>query len=268
MRLRDDGRWGRLVSSSADDDGRDKGGGDDFDEASKNGRFGQRRAKNTRRRRDDDGNDDDGNDDLEERKRSARATVSLSIASVALLWLGSLSACETLVASAMTTKEETSSLERVAVALERLVKEAREQKGRHERCVRRSWKGCEKTLENEIGKEKERARLARKENEDVVARLANATRKAEREVEMLAANLRSQKLLLRDDNDDIHNTNNNTESVDKAYVDAVNAVLNARTCDVALTEVDNFTTTRNATLGKVIKRNTRHKRRGDRTTRE
>ena len=125
--------------------------------------------------------DDDGNDDLEERKRSARATVSLSIASVALLWLGSLSACDTLVASAMTTKEETSSLERVAVALERLVKEAREQKGRHERCVRRSWKGCEKTLENEIGKEEERARLARKENEDVVARLANATRKAERE---------------------------------------------------------------------------------------
>ena len=110
--------------------------------------------------------------------------------------------------------------------------------------MRRSWKGCEKTLENEIGKEEERARLARKENEDVVARLANATKKAEREVEMLAANLRSQKLLLRDDNDDIHNTNNNTESVDKTYVDAVNAVLNARTCGVALTEVDNFTTTR------------------------
>ena len=69
--------------------------------------------------------------------------------------------------------------------------------------MRKSWKGYEKTLENEIGKEEERARLARKENEDVVARLANATRKAEREVEMLAANLRSQKLLLRDDNDDI-----------------------------------------------------------------
>ena len=255
QRLRDDGKWGRLLSSSAD--GREKGGGggDDDDVASKNGCFGQRRAKNTRRRDDvNDVNDDDVNDDLEERKRSARATVSLSIASVALLWLGSLSACDTLVASAMTTKEETSSLERVAVALERLVKEAREQKGRHERCVRRSWKGCEKTLENEIGKEEERARLARKENEDVVARLANATKKAEREVEMLAANLRSQKLLLRDDNDDIHNTNNNTESVDKTYVDAVNAVLNARTCDVALTEVDNFTTTRNATLGNVIKR--------------
>ncbi len=139
QRLRDDGKWGRLLSSSAD--GREKGGGggDDDDVASKNGCFGQRRAKNTRRRDDvNDVNDDDVNDDLEERKRSARATVSLSIASVALLWLGSLSACDTLVASAMTTKEETSSLERVAVALERLVKEAREQKGRHERCVRRS----------------------------------------------------------------------------------------------------------------------------------
>ena len=170
--------------------------------------------------------------DKEERTRSAKAKLSLSIVSVILLWFGSLSVCET-VAKYSTTltslkarDDISSSFDRVAFAWERLAREAHEQKVRHERCVERTYRGCEKTLAREIEREEERAQTARRENEDAVDRLANVTGEAEREMEMLAATLRSQKLFYAKNKLD----DDNTIDVDKVYVDAVNAVLNARMC--------------------------------------
>ena len=200
--------------------------------------------------------------DKEERTRSAKAKLSLSIVSVILLWFGSLSVCETVAKYSTTltslkarTDDISSSFDRVAFAWERLAREAHEQKVRHERCVERTYRGCEKTLAREIEREEERARTARRENDDAVDRLANATGEAEREMEMLAATLRSQKLFYAKNKLD----DDNTIDVDKVYVDAVNAVLNARMCvPSSLTEEGN-----DATLGNVIKRRLGHKRRGD-----
>jgi len=196
--------------------------------------------------------------DKEERTRSAKAKLSLSIVSVILLWFGSLSVCETVAKYSTTltslkarTDDISSSFDRVAFAWERLAREAHEQKVRHERCVERTYRGCEKTLAREIEREEERARTARRENDDAVDRLANATGEAEREMEMLAATLRSQKLFYAKNKLD----DDNTIDVDKVYVDAVNAVLNARMCvPSSLTEEGNFGAHDDATLGNVIKR--------------
>ena len=194
--------------------------------------------------------------DKEERTRSAKAKLSLSIVSVILLWFGSLSVCETVakysttLTSLKATDDISSSFDRVAFAWERLAREAHEQKVRHERCEERTYRGCEKTLAREIEREEERARTARRENEDAVDRLANATGEAEREMEMLAATLRSQKLFYAQNKFD----DDNTINVDKVYVDAVNAVLNARMCvPSSLTEEGNFGA-HDTTLGNVIKR--------------
>ncbi|CAL6273538.1 unnamed protein product [Bathycoccus prasinos] len=181
--------------------------------------------------------------DKEERTRSAKAKLSLSIVSVILLWFGSLSVCETVAKYSTTltslkarTDDISSSFDRVAFAWERLAREAHEQKVRHERCVERTYRGCEKTLA---------------QNDDAVDRLANATWEAEREMEMLAATLRSQKLFYAKNKLD----DDNTIDVDKVYVDAVNAVLNARMCvPSSLTEEGNFGAHDDATLGNVIKR--------------
>ncbi|CAL6274279.1 unnamed protein product [Bathycoccus prasinos] len=196
--------------------------------------------------------------DEEERTRSAKAKLSLSIVSVILLWFGSLSVCETVAKYSTTltslkarTDDISSSFDRVAFAWERLAREAHEQKVRHERCVERTYRGCEKTLAREIEREEERARTARRENEDAVDRLANATGEAEREMEMLAATLRSQKLFYAKNKLD----DDNTIDVDKVYVDAVNAVLNARMCvPSSLTEEGNFGAHDGPTVGNVIKR--------------
>ena len=125
--------------------------------------------------------------DKEERTRSAKAKLSLSIVSVILLWFGSLSVCETVAKYSTTltslkarTDDISSSFDRVAFAWERLAREAHEQKVRHERCVERTYRGCEKTLAREIEREEERARTARRENEDAVDRRTRRGKPRER----------------------------------------------------------------------------------------
>lgn len=189
-----------------------------------------------------------------ERTRSHGAKLSLACVSVVLLWLGSLSACETIASFATKEREgvyydvSSSPFDRVARAWERLAREAHEQRTRHERCAERNARGCEKTLEWEIERERVRTRAARRKNEEAVDRFANATEEAERKLEMLAATLRSQKLFY-----DEHKNFSNDEviSADSAYADAVNAVLMSKMCAPASTEEDYLV---HATLGDIVKR--------------
>jgi len=188
-----------------------------------------------------------------ERTRSHGAKLSLACVSVVLLWLGSLSACETIASFARKEREglyydvSSSSFDRVARAWERLAREAHEQRTRHERCAERNARGCENTLEWEIERERVRTRAARRKNEEAVDRFANATEEAERKLEMLAATLRSQKLFY-DENKNF--SNNEVISADSAYADAVNAVLMSKMCAPASTEEDYFV---HATLGDIVK---------------
>lgn len=190
-----------------------------------------------------------------ERTRSHGAKLSLACVSVVLLWLGSLSACETIASFATKEREgvyydvSSSPFDRVARAWERLAREAHEQRTRHERCAERNARGCEKTLEWEIERERVRTRAARRKNEEAVDRFANATEEAERKLEMLAATLRSQKLFY-----DEHKNFSNDEviSADSAYADAVNAVLMSKMCAPASTEKEDYLV--HATLGDIVKR--------------
>jgi hypothetical protein len=214
-----------------------------------------------RRRREEEEEEENASNDVEEeeekekneRTRSHGAKLSLACVSVVLLWLGSLSACETIASFATKEREglyydvSSSSFDRVARAWERLAREAHEQRTRHERCAERNARGCENTLEWEIERERVRTRAARRKNEEAVDRFANATEEAERKLEMLAATLRSQKLFY-DENKNF--SNDEVISADSAYADAVNAVLMSKMCAPASTEEDYFV---HATLGDIVK---------------
>jgi len=187
-------------------------------------------------------------------RSSRRAKVNLAILSIVLVWTSSLQACEQ-ISSGMFGQSENArnrngdekEFDRMVRKWERVASSAREQRQKHERCVKRTIDKCARALESELKREEELAKIGMAENERKVEILDALRSKCESEVDDLAYALRSQKRFFDDYN---MTTSTSSSSSSSLYADTVKEILSENQCVF----VDGNDDNNKAVLGQTIER--------------